>query len=234
MNSRAFPSPAPFRGAPLLPLVAANLLPVAGVLFWGWKVGDVVWLYWIENVVIGAFNALRMTFAGVTPGRYGPDGGPPQYPMSPAMLFGIRVFLLAFFIVHYSIFCFVHGVFLTDMFRIADAPLGFGARIVASVEALLQEPLGWIAVAGIVASQASAFVYYELVVRESAARRLEIMMFRPYPRVVFIHLFLFTGATVIEVLKSPVAVLVVFVLMKIVLDATLYLFEHRQPARGSG
>ena len=41
-------------------LVCANLLPVAGVALWGWKIGDVVFLYWAENLVIGVFNFLRM------------------------------------------------------------------------------------------------------------------------------------------------------------------------------
>ena len=34
-------------------LIAANLLPLAGVLFWDWDVFLVLLLFWCENVVIG-------------------------------------------------------------------------------------------------------------------------------------------------------------------------------------
>src|SRR6185503_3557233 len=44
-------------------LVAANLLPLYGVLFWGWEVFPLLVLFWVENAVVGALNALRMLAA---------------------------------------------------------------------------------------------------------------------------------------------------------------------------
>ena len=41
-------------------LVAANLLPVAGVLAAGWDVADLLLVYWAESAVIGVY-AIRMT-----------------------------------------------------------------------------------------------------------------------------------------------------------------------------
>ncbi|MDH3417747.1 MAG: DUF6498-containing protein, partial [Gammaproteobacteria bacterium] len=41
-------------------LIVANLVPLFGVLFLGWRVFDVIILYWAENVVIGVINVLRM------------------------------------------------------------------------------------------------------------------------------------------------------------------------------
>ncbi|NIA27398.1 MAG: hypothetical protein GWP02_05020 [Desulfobulbaceae bacterium] len=61
-------------------LILANLVPLAGVLFLGWRVFDVIILYWAENVVIGVINVLRMItcrpepgLAGLTQGGAGPD-----------------------------------------------------------------------------------------------------------------------------------------------------------------
>ena len=50
----------PFPAGELLLLVGLNLLPAAGVLFWGWRSFDLIFLYWMENLVIGAFTLLRM------------------------------------------------------------------------------------------------------------------------------------------------------------------------------
>ena len=37
-----------------------DLLPVIAVVFFGWKAVPLVALYWLENLVIGAFTVLRM------------------------------------------------------------------------------------------------------------------------------------------------------------------------------
>jgi len=38
----------------LAALVIANAIPLVGVLFLGWTVFPLVFLYWLENVVVGA------------------------------------------------------------------------------------------------------------------------------------------------------------------------------------
>ena len=37
-------------------LVMANLVPLAGVLLWGWDVFLILLLFWGENVIIGIFG----------------------------------------------------------------------------------------------------------------------------------------------------------------------------------
>lgn len=41
-------------------LIGANLIPVIGVVWWGWNTTDIVMLYWAENGIIGIFNILKM------------------------------------------------------------------------------------------------------------------------------------------------------------------------------
>src|SRR4051794_41692022 len=41
-------------------LIAANALPLIGVLFLGWDTFSIVALYWSENVIIGGINVLKM------------------------------------------------------------------------------------------------------------------------------------------------------------------------------
>ena len=45
--------------ASLATLVAANLLPLAGVVFFGWDAGVILVLYWAENLVVGSFRRDR-------------------------------------------------------------------------------------------------------------------------------------------------------------------------------
>ena len=46
-------------------LTVANLLPLIGVVFLGWDAAAIVLLYWIENLIIGLFNVLRMILVKV-------------------------------------------------------------------------------------------------------------------------------------------------------------------------
>jgi len=45
-------------------LIAANLAPVGGVLFFVWIIDDVLLLYWAESAVIGFYNLARMWVIG--------------------------------------------------------------------------------------------------------------------------------------------------------------------------
>ena len=45
-------------------LIAANLAPVAGVVFLSWTIEDVLLLYWAESAIIGIYNLARMWVIG--------------------------------------------------------------------------------------------------------------------------------------------------------------------------
>ena len=50
--------------ASALALLAANLVPLAGVLLWGWKLHEVIVLFWAESAVIGFYTLLKMAVVG--------------------------------------------------------------------------------------------------------------------------------------------------------------------------
>jgi len=47
-------------GVSSIALILANLIPIVGVIWWDWDIFGVVALYWLENVMIGVFNILKM------------------------------------------------------------------------------------------------------------------------------------------------------------------------------
>ena len=44
-------------------LIVANLVPIIGVLLFGWDAGIILLVYWSENLVVGGYNILKMVFA---------------------------------------------------------------------------------------------------------------------------------------------------------------------------
>lgn len=83
-------------------LILANLVPVIGVLYWGWDVGSVIVLYWFENVIIGVLNIPKLWMAN------GGKGGGKS--------------LSVFFTFHYGLFTAVHGVFVFELFNVTQGP----------------------------------------------------------------------------------------------------------------
>jgi hypothetical protein len=89
-------------------LIGFNLLPLFGVLFWGWNVETLLVLYWIENGIVGLYNVPKILLASGTGTGTGIEvAGPPAGTGSAA-----RLGLVMFFLVHYGIFWLVHGVFV--------------------------------------------------------------------------------------------------------------------------
>ena len=44
----------------LLALIGANLIPLVGIFLFDWDVTFIVILYWIENLIAGFYNILKM------------------------------------------------------------------------------------------------------------------------------------------------------------------------------
>jgi hypothetical protein len=189
-------------------LVVANLVPLAGVLFLGWRVFDVLMLYWLENVIIGVVNVMRMV---ITPGRS-------------------KWFLVVFFAAHYGVFCFGHLAALIGLFGEAYAVSSaweyfFGASM-SDPQAAHWQTLQWIAVAGIAASHLFSYFSNFVAAGEYRRTRVNTLMTRPYGRIVVLHLSIILGAALIEWLGSPVAMLLVLVAVKIALDLRFHLSER--------
>jgi hypothetical protein len=95
------------RPATLL-LIAANLVPVVGVIAWGWDAFILLMLYWLETAVIAFWTIVRIA---LTP-RDRLDGLKFEGAKQPAS----PLALAAFFTAHAGIFMGVHFMFLWTLF----------------------------------------------------------------------------------------------------------------------
>jgi hypothetical protein len=98
---------APLNLASLL-LVAANLLPIAGVVWWGWDAFVLLMLYWLETAIIGFWTIVHLIAAPTSVDVSGKR-------LDRMSLVG-RMALGAFITVHAGIFMAVHFVFLWTLF----------------------------------------------------------------------------------------------------------------------
>lgn len=223
-----------------LALVVANLLPLAGVLLFGWKTFDVVFAYWLENVVIGLVNVLKMLTCfpnresfqsfyeqqlesrrGLRPGTLSAEEKEQAFNVAEGLGWqASKLFFVPFFTVHYGGFCLGHGLFICAL-------TGDGADPMTIARETFQRPAMW-AVAGVMLTS-HLVSYFSNYLGRGEYRRLTPpeLMFQPYGRVVLLHVALLGGAFLTMGLGSPTWVLVLLVVGKTLFDLKLHLREHR-------
>lgn len=223
-----------------LALVAANLLPLYGVVAGGWSTFEVVALYWFENVVIGGFNVLRMLVCApdlqalqtlqAAPRRAAgrEPAMPPSLPSLGVAMHLAKLFFVPFFVVHYGLFTFVHGVFVVALLGGAQLD-GMSLPWSQAREGGNGEALLWAALA-MVASHGVSFVGNYLIGGEYRRSTLPQLMFSPYGRVVVLHVAIVGGGIATAMLGSPLALLALLVVGKTGLDLALHRRSHRAPA----
>jgi hypothetical protein len=193
----------------LIALVIANAFPIAGVLFLGWTVFPLVLLYWLENVVVGGFNVLKMLLAQ------------PAEPLS----WIAKVLLIPFFVVHFGGFTYVHGVLVVAFFGPKGGdPFALLRAVPAAIRA---NQLGW-GVLSLVASHGLSFFWNYLRNGEYQRASLNTLMGQPYGRVVILHLTVLFGGWIVMLLGSPVPALVILIALKTAADWRAHTAERRK------
>ena len=200
----------------LIFIVLGNLIPVAGVIFLGWNATQILILYWCENVVIGALTLPRILSAQVVLPTPPPERGTIQIPLNTTLGKGC---MGCFFVVHYGIFCLVHGVFA-----------------VAMVAGFMGGERGWAGGIGSVwpetfgdgdfrlALLILVFVQLVIFVREwwlsGLWKRSDpgTEMFRPYGRIIVMHLTVLFGAGALTAIGAPASAVLTLCLVKTVIE----------------
>ncbi len=191
-------------------LVAANLVPLFGVLFLDWDLFLVLAFFWVENLVIGAFGILKVAFAS--------SGGIPR-----------RLSSTLFFIVHYGGFMFAHALLLIDLFGDSANAEGSIETVEDLLHYLIRGDVG-LAVLALTVSHGWSFVNNFQGMAEHERLSGKDAMTLPYRRVVITQAGLLLGAVAIERFGSPLAGLVVLVAVKILIDLRFHRREHERLA----
>lgn len=237
-------NPIPLRGNfSLLLLVAVNLLPIAGVIFWEWNIFQIVSLYWFENVVIGAINILKIATCcpddddpdtkGFS-GKSADEQEMPAYLRNPAagqkIHHGAKLFMIPFFTFHYGMFCFVHGVFVFELLGGKGGSVISGGPIKGMsimVSSLFDSGGKWFVIA-IIGSHLFSFFSNYLAKGEFRRTSTHVLMGSPYARIVVLHVAILFGAFAITALGSPLWLLILLIVGKIFIDVKLHIRSHRK------
>ena len=186
-----------------LALIAANLLPLAGVLLFGWDLAAVMVLYWAESAVIGLYTVLKMCVVD----KLG------------------ALFAVPFFLGHFGAFMVVHFAFVYALFIHPDGQV---PRDVGAYDELrtIFLPL-WPALAALVVSHGISFFLNFIGNREYVGSSTNALMATPYKRIIVMHLTVILGGWIVLVLGTPAPALLVLVVLKLIVDMRAHRREHR-------
>lgn len=202
-------------------LIVANAIPLIGVVFLGWSVWNILVIYWLENGIVGVINVLKMARAEGSATESGPTflvNGRPANSIS-------KVGLIPFFVMHYGIFWFVHGIFVLTL----PAFMSLSPR---SLGDAMDLDLGSVALAAgaLAISHGLSFWWNFLVGGEFRRTTPARLMFSPYRRLIALHLTIIFGAMAVTFTGAPVLAVAILVAIKILLDLGFHLAEHRSVA----
>jgi hypothetical protein len=201
-------------------LLAANGLPLLGVIFFDWDVSALIVLYWSENLVIGFYNILKMLGAGGLP----------------------AVFPSLFFLVHYGGFCAVHGFFISSLLLNTPPEVGSDppwplflvfVQLLFEVteQVLAQAPGEWVlAFLGLFISHGYSFVSNFWLGGERETSTVSSLMSAPYKRIVILHIAVIAGSFAVIALGQSLIMLLALIVMKTAIDLLLHQREHRRAA----
>ncbi|MEX2182926.1 MAG: DUF6498-containing protein [Chloroflexota bacterium] len=201
-------------------LIAANAIPLLGVLFFGWNVWTILIVYWLENGIVGAFNIAKMARAegdmALTPGTLLISGRPAS-----SMA---KLGLIPFFVMHYGIFWAVHGVFVLTLPGFGSMGPGGGQDMTAGFDPVTIV----LAVIALTISHGVSFWLNFLGGGEYRRVSAAGQMFAPYGRLVVLHVTIIFGGIAIAMTGAPAAAVAILVGLKTVMDLGFHLAEHRK------
>ena len=190
-------------------LVASNIFTIALAIFQQWEIGYIVMSYWIQSVIIGIFQFVKILDLKEFDTTGFTINDRPAPPTT-----GTKYHTAFFFLMHYGFFHFIYAFFL----------------VASAFDNLDTYPWGYIAMVTLlfVANHLYSFLTNRAHDR-SIKRNIGHMMFIPYTRIIPMHITLVFAGSMSNYIQSQSAqqlILAFFLGLKTVADLIMHLYEH--------
>jgi len=196
-------------------LLISNLIVIAWAVLEKWDIGEVLWIYWCQSVIIGLFWYIKMLSLKQFSTK---DFKVNDLPVAPTKETKIRT--ANFFLLHFGFFHYIYLFFLPRLFEGILPSLSEGNKIFQIMS---------LAIVFFI-YQCFSFFYNRKWV-ETAKPNIGIMLFFPYARIIPMHLtILIFGFITAEspTEKSPLMpfLLVFFMMLKTFADVIMHAVER--------
>jgi hypothetical protein len=193
-------------------LVLANAGPLLGVVFMGWDVFDVLFLYWLESAIIGFYSALKAVVSS----------------------YGLAILLLPFFFLHFGLFMCGHVTLLFHLFGREAVGIGpfYPWELVVWPPLLDALDIVWWPAVGLFASHGASFLLNFLAQGEYRRASGGELLDQPYRRIAVMQVTLILTGWIHLAIGAPFVGLVILLVLKTLVDLRAHRREHVVPAAG--
>jgi magnesium-transporting ATPase (P-type) len=202
-------------------LIAANLVPAVGVVSYDWDLFSLIFVYWLENGVIGVFTVLKMltTYSELSQGEVkSARVRRSWYREAGRYRFNWFVLILvAFFLIHYGLFWMGHWEGLVML---------FGDNLRSHMQHYREHTGLLYTLLGLVLSHGVSFRRNYIQQGERMRMDVPILMFVPYRRVWGLHLIIMLVAGVVDLAGGSRTGLLMLIVVKIVADIFAHSYER--------
>lgn len=188
-------------------LLITNLIVIILAIVQKWNIGEILWIYWMQSIIIGVFYFLKILIVN----NISIELPIQNYPNR--KYFGnLKYFLAVFFLIHYGIFHLVYMAFLSMPFFLNLEIYKFSFY---SLEILISVGLFF-------ANHLFSFLYN---FRQDREKKMNInsVIFQPYLRIIPIHLTIIAGGFLFN---QNIIILLFFLILKTFSDLVMHVREH--------
>jgi Family of unknown function (DUF6498) len=191
-------------------IIAANLIPVYGVLFEGWSAKEVFLVYCLETIIVGIFNIIKM---GIVTSIRKTD----TWYNGPSRTQQHGLFFIFFFIVHYGLFVAVQmGIFFGVSGIAPDGGINVFSFFYRWPQLLGKD--AYYMLAGFIISYGFSLIYNFILSGQYRTISLMHLMFQPYIRI-FIQQFTVIAGSMFLSFGAGKVFIILFAGVKIFFEA---------------
>lgn len=180
-------------------LLISNLIVIILAVIQRWEVTTVLWVYWIQSIIIGFFQFLRILSLKQFSTENFIINNQPALPTAQT-----KTFTAFFFMLHYGFFHFIYAIFLFNFFT--NKPMDFIYFFSGGLIFFLNHTFSY---------------FHNKIIDEQKTQNIGTLMFTPYVRIIPMHLIVVFGAILGQ------SVLAVFLFLKTLADLLMHTIKHR-------
>lgn len=211
---------------PLLVLIAANAVPIIGVVYFKWQVLHILPFYWSENLAIGFYTVLKMVFMKVKD----PAENRQKLYMVPSFVLLYCCYTMIFVVMFCTIiFLPLLGAAGGWIILLPFALPEMIEKMVPNITKIIPGKFLIVVLVWFISHGVSFAVNY-LHKGEYSRTNLQALMFQPYRRVFIMHIVVLIGGIILQFIFFQNAFIVVLIGLKTLIDIRLHNSEHKKMA----
>jgi hypothetical protein len=206
----------------LVSLLVANLAILIIAVLRDWRLFDLLFIFWLENVIIGIFTIFKIIMA---------QKRTENQNRSPLIEVIVKMVLVPFFILHFYGFCAIHGIFILLLFGNLAAGTSTD-NIPELFSMVVNRSSALIGAATLFISHAISFFVHYIGKKEYHTTNPGNAMISPYKRILLVQVVILGGAFIIANYgPSSVLLMILFFILKTATDGWRHLVEHKTKNR---